>query len=167
MRRLLHNRIAFTLVELVVVIAIIGLMTATASIAIRQPLKLAELELFIEQFKAMDSVGRERARKGTALVLDIRLEDRSISLQSVRNGHIQQQILIPPSVKLSAFHGLSSNSQSGSGGQLRFTRFGTSPTYGFAITAGEANVRYLIIFGLTGQCEVLESLAELNSLLRV
>ncbi|MEO1619008.1 MAG: hypothetical protein AAFV88_24365 [Planctomycetota bacterium] len=148
-------------------VAILGALTAVAALSVRQPLKRAELELFVEQLKAMDANAREHASRGETLSLELDLLESSFALvNDVRKTRVSE-ISIPPSVQIGTLEGFKKIRSRDQAWSVRLSEFGTSSTYGFSLGLADRTQRWIVFLGLTGQPYSFESRDPFDSILRV
>ena len=93
-------RAAFTLIELVVVLTILGLAASIVTIRFAGPLREARVRAAIEQWRATDQVARLASRSGGVTVTLKKIANRTqISIQSDA-GHILRRWLVDAPLRI-------------------------------------------------------------------
>ena len=101
------TRSAFTLIELVVVLTILGLAASIVTIRFAGPLREARVRAAIEQWRATDQVARLASRSGRVTVTLKKLANRTqITVQS-DSGHVLRRwpVDAPLSIEIASLKG--------------------------------------------------------------
>lgn len=145
---------AFTLIEMIVVMTIIGLLTGMAVMKFREPYLAANFETTIRRIAALDDLSRNHAARGEAgTQLTIDLENGFVrgtggSVLQLNSKFEIERVLLANGTKTNGevVIPISSNGQ--------------SPTYGLHMTgAGDREV-WLVFLGLAGQLVRLDGAGE-------
>lgn len=159
------TRNGFTLIELMVVVAIIGLITATVIVRFSGSLRRARLEWAIGRFVATESgLRNQTARHARGGRLSLELGTRE--LRRAFGGRKQEATTIDlgSGVEVRTFL---SKTRDVSSGQVvvDYTEQGTTETFAVEIETPGEESRWLVFAGLTGQITRLEEERDVEKLL--
>ena len=143
----------FTLIELMVVIAILGLVSSVALLGVRTPLAKARFANEVEQIIAMDAQARALATKGKNARVLFGVRDNSITLEGESTGR---------RIQLSANHQLRSvqsgvaTGANGNRVEIRYGAGGTSQSYAINLSMNRGRSKWLVVMGLSGESYLLD-----------
>lgn len=159
---------AFTLIEMIVVLAIMGMLAAVVVVSLRGPLQAGRLQSACEQIVMVDRQLRQRNVKNdrplemtidlkTSELKTIDLEGSDTLARSVKFGH---------SIRIDRF--VSADRQADYGlVSVRYGKQGQSPTYAVRISSGSGLHQWLLFAGLTGKVYWIENEEEIQSTIRL
>ncbi len=145
-------RPAFSMVELIVVLVLLGLMAATITLRLHSPLYLARINDFKESMAAYDRLTRRICLEQDRPVrLWVDLSEGRIERRSADGGNeLGTALQLPHGLKLIALRVGRDEIVAGRY-VIPFSRRGLCTTYGLCIEAREGDRHWLVISGLTGQ----------------
>jgi type II secretion system protein H len=145
------GRTGFTLVELLVVLTLVGLVSATAAVRLSGVTQKARLERSIEILIAADrSLRNYSAKHGRPACLRLNLDAGRVQKVFGKREEGTVSIDLGSGIRLKRL--LSSDRSVSSGqAQVVFSCCGTSPTYALEVEGANNTTVYLLIAGLTGQ----------------
>ena len=149
---LVLSRYAFTLIELVVVLALTALLAGSALMMVNQPLSQAAREQALSEFRFLDALGRDRGQQATGVMLGIDPQTQTTTLYSRNEGVVLGTCNFPRSWRLVSVLG-AERSGSGTFG-VAYDTFGTSPSYALQFRDKNNDDHYWLVVGLTGQIHV-------------
>lgn len=155
-------RSAFTLAELLMVVAISAVVAAASVSMVRLPLQQAQRSNFLDRIQTFDALLRDRARLGSPALLVVSPADNQIV------GEAGDQILVASPEGANQILEIASN-QSGERRKLRieFDRFGTSSSYAVRVGILGSQSTWVYCVGMTGEFLMNLNDAEISSLLKV
>ncbi len=144
---------AFTLLEIMVVVAILAIVSASAVLAVRQPLADTQHELTVSKLRWLDSLVRGRAERfgQAALEIDAQLGSASVSTGMDRSGRraVDHRMVVDQPTHIHTVLGHNEKSNEGVY-RIVYNRFGRCSSY--AIELGDKHSsQWLLVLGLTGQ----------------
>jgi prepilin-type N-terminal cleavage/methylation domain-containing protein len=158
-----HNLAAFTLIEMMIVVVILGLLTTAAVLSFARPLREARLRDAIEQIRAADADARRAAKHfNKDVTLTIRLEDRVIERREAGVGGATARTALPNSVRLEEVR--IGTSTAFDDALLEVSPMGLSPTWAVKIASDDRS-QWLVFAGMSGQMAVLNDESRMAQLL--
>ena len=157
------SRDGFTLVELLAVIVLLSLITATAALAVRLPMLKAQREHSLAQLQSLDALARDRSRRGQAVRLEIDTEQKTARLLDAKNREWAAPTLL-------GIHGdkvriVGVDGRGDSKTLIEFDQFGTSLSYAVQIGQNADDSKWLLFLGVTGQSYVLENRSVVDAII--
>ena len=153
---------AFTLIELMIAIAILATLTAAAVLSFAAPLREAQFREAIDVIRCADADARTDARHFDRPVrLVLRPEQRVIERCDVRSGAVIARIHLPASVGIDELRINGQRSLDTAG--IAVSELGLSPTYAVRLVCGDRK-QWLGFAGLSGQMTLLNNDAELATI---
>jgi prepilin-type N-terminal cleavage/methylation domain-containing protein len=159
-----HVRSAFTLLELIVVLAIGAMLTGVAVWSLRGPLRAATLAAALEQLESFDQVVRSHARRtGRSAELTINLTAGTLTAVEPQPGQPTRRLAIGPGLKIDR---VAWADRRFSNGQVvvAVSAHGTSRTYALRVRGAEKS-QWILFAGVTGQSVRVSDDKELEQLL--
>lgn len=158
---------AFTLLEIMVVVAILAIVSASAVLAVRQPLANTQHELTVSKLRWLDSLARGRAERfgDATLEIDAQLGSASVSSGMDRSGRraADHSMAIDQPSHILAVLGHDEKSTEGVY-RIVYNRLGGCSTY--AIEIGDKHSsRWLLVLGLTGQTYNFDDRGKVNAII--
>lgn len=147
-----HNR-AFTLLELVVVLALLAIVTTAVTMSLRQPLQNARLQRALASLEDADHRARVEARKwSTAVELRITStgEVRQTALHAADAALSERVVALDGGLRIDRFLTASADSDEGEL-VVRISPTGQSDTYAIRLRAGDQRQAWLLVVGASGQ----------------
>ncbi len=162
-----HDRIAFTLIELVVVMVILGILAALVANSLSGVVARQQLSRAAQTIEMFDAKARREARRRrlpTEALID-RTRGRLTIDRIGRgdNGSPESTYRLPRQVKIKEVR-MRRQGVVGTQVEIDINRFGQSPTYAVELQRGETS-RWLVVLGLTGQVISLDSEGEADAIL--
>ena len=164
-----HRRPAFTLIELSVVLALMGLMLAVAAVSFKDPYRRAQSQYAVEQVVHADRRLRDHARRfGRSAELTIDLErglihatEQTAERRSDK-GPLALRFASPVDRVVLGRRHIDYGRAS-----IHFSTSGRSKTYALRLRGADRVSRWLLFAGETGQVTVSEHEKEINDLFQV
>ena len=160
------DRPAFTLIELIVVIAILGLLTAIASLSLGGVMDRYQLSRAAETIEAFDGRARRSARLSReALDAIIRRSNRElvVKLPSHSPGNPMASYRLPRSVEINDVK-IGRQAITARDVTLNINDQGRSESYALQLRRGKM-IRWLVVLGISGQVIPVDSEEEADALL--
>lgn len=151
------RRAAFTLLEMMAVIAILAVISVSAMLAVRRPIANARQQLVLARIQWLDGIARDRAARWGRAILSIDVEHGTIAVRSgndTASAVTQYAFEVHPSVQVDTVICNHANSN-GNVYRINYDRFGHCPTYGVQLSA-RSNRKWILMLGLTGQAYELD-----------
>lgn len=150
---------AFTLIELVVVMVLIGIMTAMAVLSLGGTMDRYRLTQATETFQTFDARARRQARSARRTIeATIEKDKRRLVI-----AQPSKQFRLPDSVEIKTVR-ISQQAVPRTKVKLRFDSAGHSPTYAVEFRKGKLS-KWLVILGTSGQTIAMDNVGEVNALL--
>jgi prepilin-type N-terminal cleavage/methylation domain-containing protein len=146
------NRLAFTLIEMMVVLVILSLVATLVTINYREPVNRVRLESAFETVERLDQRVR-RWCKTNNTPARIRVDlDRSVFTAEDMNGRALPipEASIPNGMRLKELRIMGEN-RFGRDTLIYYTSRGTTSTWAFSVAYSGNRERYRLIIGATGQ----------------
>jgi prepilin-type N-terminal cleavage/methylation domain-containing protein len=156
----IDSRSAFTLLELIAVLVLLGLISTIATIVVTGHLEKAELGRITQLLAASDRKERDASRQ--SFVPGGLYYDRSKQRFYFKNS--ARTIEMGNSVKIAELVVIGPTTESGS---ILFTQNGQSQTYAIRLQSRRGAAIWLLVAGLTGQVRLSENTDEIRSVLRM
>ena len=160
------QRAAFTLIELMVVVVILGLITALASLSLGGVMDRYQLGRAAETLEAFDSQGRRDASRSREAVLAIiRRGTNELVLRNAveRSSRARAQYRLPRNVEIGDIR-MPRKSLTARDVTFTLSDRGRSPTYAVELRRG-AMSRWIVILGISGQVIPMQSEDEVDAIL--
>ncbi|WP_436717719.1 prepilin-type N-terminal cleavage/methylation domain-containing protein [Roseiconus lacunae] len=157
-------RQAFTLVEVLAVIAIISLLGSFAVLGVSYPLQRSQVKTFLAQLKSADAMSRARSKLGEPirLTLDAGRGTASVIKQGSSVPVFATQL--PRGVAIQRVVGLSQSKHSS--WDVEYSFIGTSSTYALHVGPGDETGAWLLVLGLTGQSYIFNDRSAIDEVFR-
>ncbi len=162
MVRVTDVRRGFTLVEMLVVLVLVGLLSGTAAVMVRQPLSRARRQFAISQLQLLDLTARERSRQGKWVRLTFDLKEQRVELRDER-GESRGQPLVLKRKEEQIHRILGAEKNADDTFSITFDRYGMSPTYAVGVGASEPD--WLLVLGVTGQTYLFKDANEIQTII--
>lgn len=157
---------AFTLLELLVVLAIMGLLAAVAVIRLQGPLRDARMDDVVQRIAFTDGQVRfysQRFACPTRLVYD--LDENSVYAESDMSDGVRHfHFALPDTLRVARVRTVRGDSGRGKT-TIEVTSDGHTPTYAVRLDSSDQRTRWLLFAGLTGQVIRLKAEADVQELL--
>ena len=157
---------AFTLIEVLVVLVIIGLLAAVATVRLQEPLQNARLGNVIQRIAFTDGQVRSHAQRfarRARLVYD--LEKNLVYAESeAASGAAHLRFELPGSVQLDQVR-LHRSGSVGRKATIEVTPQGQTPSYAVKLGAGDRAGLWLFFSGVTGQVTQVDRESDVEELL--
>ncbi|MGI9470654.1 MAG: pilus assembly FimT family protein [Rubripirellula sp.] len=158
-----RRRTAFTLLEVVVVMVIIGILSTLAVMSLSGTMDRYRLDRAIETVELFDARARRQASNRRAPVdATIHLQRNRLQIES-SNGPAARVFSLPGGVEIASVR-LSRKSVVGSELDLRYNQDGISPSYAVELKRGKHS-RWLVVLGVSGQIVQLDGEREIDDIL--
>jgi len=160
-----RNHRGFTLVELLVVIALIGLLAGLTMTRMGSVTHRARLQAEVERLAALDGALRSHAaRHAAACRLKLDLDAGEIERVSGGEDRIARTLALSGAVRLSRF--LSATRDTGHGTiHVDYSPQGTSESFALQLQVGDGESRWLLFAGVTGQITEWEEQRDVERIL--
>jgi prepilin-type N-terminal cleavage/methylation domain-containing protein len=159
-RRRLHR--AFTLVEQIVVIAVIGLLAAAVAMSFSAPVAKLRAQDAVQTVRMLDEGARMQARRsGKAVQIVIDLSDRTLARRDAA-GETVFQAQFPSGVEVDRFRSRAKDISSGEA-VVTCAPLGLTRTYAVHVR-GPGLDQWLLFAGLSGEATLINDEATLDSI---
>ena len=159
---------AFTLLELLVVLTIMGLLAAVAVVRLQGPLHAARAGDVAGRIAFTDGQVRSHSRRfarPSRLVYD--LDENSAYAESDTPGGVRQyHFALPDTVRLAAVRMARGDVERGKA-TIEVTSDGHTPTYAVRLDSDDRHGQWLLFSGLTGQVTKLKAQADVQELFQL
>lgn len=146
----------FTLIELVVSLAILSILSLLVFARSSQQVQRARMSQFVEQIQMADSLARIAARRGNdSVLLDFQPRLRRIEKRSDANRRQDRVYEVPNVVReMRVRTDSEKHNWSASPTQIEYGSLGHSSNYAIRLTMRGGTVRYVAVVGASGQTVV-------------
>ena len=166
MRRALRR--AFTLIELMGVLLLIGLLVAAVSVSLGSADRTARMEDVVEQVVQADRLARaeaKRAGRGNRIVYSLRESRIQREGVSANARHVADGVTLPPGysvgeVRVSARRGVFGEQR------VLVSSGGASEAYAVRVDGPEERRKWVYFAGLTGEAVVIDDAREIEAMFR-
>ena len=160
-----RRSIGFTLIEVVAVIAIMGLLVVAVSIHVPNWFSSAGLNSVIDQLVYLDRLARERAkRSGEPVVLVFDLESGEWRREQQKGSTVRaHRFQLPRGYSVEQVQTVYEHVESGEA-MISCSVRGHTPTYALLLTGPSDRRRWMVVMGITGQAVELDHDQEVNDL---
>ena len=162
-----QGRLAFTLIELVFVIVIMGVLATLAVLSTAGMMDRYKLSRAAETIEMFDARARRDARASHQPILAIiqRNQQRLVigNPGDAASRPTAAQYRLPRSVEITEIR-MRRRVTAGGNFEIRFNREGSSPTYAVRLERGNMS-RWLVVLGVSGQVVVLENEGEVDEIM--
>jgi prepilin-type N-terminal cleavage/methylation domain-containing protein len=160
------KRSAFTLIELMAVLAIMSMLVAVAAVSLKGVCRAARIQHAIEQFLAFDHRVREHATlHGTRGTITIDLDKNTVASMSRDTSGRPVTIELPLGGAARIDHVRVGRRAIDYGrATITVTDRGATPTYAARLCGVDGSTRWLLFAGLTGQTTEFNNDTELDKL---
>jgi type II secretory pathway pseudopilin PulG len=157
-----HSK-AFTLVEVLIVLALTMLVFTTVSISFRSPRQQMDLEAAVARIRSLDQIARIEARRHGRARLTIDWEAGTLSVRALRP---EEKLLATHSFARGVAHVDPTGNRTGGPRVVDYDGDGRSPTFGLGLgsTAPEAH-RWVVVAGDSGQITSFTTRETLDAIL--
>ena len=152
------NRSAFTMLELIVVMVLLGLVSAIAMVSVVGHIEQSELARIAQQIANADRKEREATRL-SPFPGGLAYEPSKQRLQYLSSG---QRIEMASRVKIAEFVAMRNGPGSG---DVLFNQSGQSQTYAIRLQSQRGATQWILIVGMTGQVIVSDHTEQVRALL--
>lgn len=154
----------FTLIELVVSLAILSVLSLLVFARSSQQVQAARVSQFVEQLRMLDSLARVSARRSNESVsLNFQPRQRRIEKRSAEKRAREQIYTVPTAVREMRVRTTGRN-WSASPTEIPFGLLGRSSNYAIRLTLRSGTVRYVAIVGASGQALVTSDESAVDAL---
>ncbi len=153
---------AFTLLEIIVTITILGLVVSLVAVNYRQPIANARLQQIFEQIDSLDRRVRLWCKTNNSRA-QIKIDlDRGVFAAEKEDGEKLpvSETRIPEGFTLIELRIMGKN-RFGRDTKIPYTTDGTAPLWAYSITGGSVTETWRMLIGATGQSKTLKSEDEL------
>lgn len=163
------HRPGFTLIEILVVVALVSLLSAAAALTVRQPLGKAKRDLAVANMRSLDRLARTRSIRGQRVQVVFDTVTGTAKLIGDNGSRLAPPVNL--NVGSRAFRLLMwENASGGRSGEdkvggtfVGYGPFGTSPS--FAVQVGADEDPWLLVLGMTGQCYTFNAEEKVRAIL--
>ncbi|MEM7557549.1 MAG: prepilin-type N-terminal cleavage/methylation domain-containing protein [Planctomycetota bacterium] len=158
---------AFSLIELVVVIAILATLTGIASMSLRGHLQNSNRERCFQKLQSADSLARIQARQMNVSDVRLRFENDHVELltKDSRGSRSERKFPMLAGTRLEMFDFVGDLARGMSQDEIRLNRRGRSASYALKVDSG-ASPFWFVVLGGSGQCLQLATQEQVEELLR-
>ncbi len=160
------QRAGFTLIELIVVILILGMLTAMASLSLGGVMDRYQLGRAAETLEAFDAQARReaaRSREGVSAILRRGTNELILRNAAERPLRARSQYRMPRKVEIGEIR-MQRKALSARDVTIMVSDRGRSPTYAVELRRG-AMSRWIVILGISGQVIPVQSEDEVDAIL--
>ncbi len=158
---------AFSLIELVVVMAILATLTGIASISLRGHLQNSNRSRCFQKLQSADRLARRQARIGGVREVRLKMESDHVQLltKDSRGRRSDRTFPLPEGAGLEMFAVVGDLARGLSQDEIRLNRQGRSASYALKVDCG-ATPFWFVALGGSGQCLQLITEEQVEELLR-
>ncbi|TWT82576.1 hypothetical protein CA13_40390 [Planctomycetes bacterium CA13] len=159
-RALLFGRLAFTLLELMVVIVLLVIVSGIGLLSIQSSMTLAARQRVISQIIALDNQERAAARRSPR-------QGRLVqsSAEQIQFELAQRTVQMPSGMRINRLLMLTDRANFASVSEVTFVSSGQSPTYAVEIVDARGMRSWIILLGISGQAFSIDNENEMTALL--
>jgi prepilin-type N-terminal cleavage/methylation domain-containing protein len=158
-----HSRRAFTLVETMVAVIILGVLATAVAWSFRAPLRRARMSEAIEQVKYLDASSRDFARRfGRAVEIVFDLSEGTLERREGRRTEASFRTGIAGPFRIEAVRTRAHNEEYGEA-SIAVSPLGLSETYAVKLVGPEAQ-RWVVVTGLAGEILTLADDAQVEAI---
>jgi prepilin-type N-terminal cleavage/methylation domain-containing protein len=154
---------AFTLIETMLVIALLGVLAMAAVVKLWEPLRSSRSEDVLRRLQAADETTRQSSRRSNGVAVVVYDLDRGLLLRTGSAGGEGDIVMrLPEGYRLETVR--LAGRTSASGDVAIEYRDGRSPSYAVEVVGPDRSSRWLVFAGLTGQLTRLTDEREVEAL---
>ena len=158
------NRRAFTLIEMIVVIVLIGLLTAAVVMSFARPVEKVRAKDAVEMVRSLDESARAQARRsGDSVQIVIDLSARTLARRGA-GGKVVFEAALPNGFEIDRFRSGVDDIASAEA-VVSCSALGLTRTYAVHLSGPGLN-EWLLFAGLSGEVTVVKDEATLESIFR-
>ena len=163
-RRTSIPRRAFTLIEIIVVVLVLGLLTTLAAWSYSGPLRRAQFDEAVEQIRYLDATTRQLARdSGRPVTIALDIDTSAVSRhEQARGAPTVYRAPLAPGARIERVR-TAAQDRTGGTAQIEVSPLGLSPSYA-VLVAGPKWRRWVFISGLGAQVRVISDDSEIASI---
>ena len=163
-RRPPNPRRAFTLIEIMVVVLVLGLLTTLAAWSFSGPLRRAQLDEAVEQLRYLDATTRQLARdSGRPVTIAIDIDTSAVSRhEQARDGPAVYRAPLAAGARIERVR-TTTQDRTGGTAQIEVSPLGLSPSYAVLVT-GPKWRRWVFVSGLGAQVGVISDDSQVASI---
>ena len=156
------RRVAFTLVEMTVVVLLIAVLAATVVLSFARPIENLRAQDAVEMVRALDESARTQARRsGETVEIIFDLSARTL-LRRTRAGDVIFEAALPSGCEIDRFRSEQDDASVGEA-VVACSPMGLTRSYAIHLT-GPRMDQWLLFAGLSGQATVIKDEATLDSI---
>ena len=156
-------RTAFTLIELMAVIVLMALLSATATLMVRAPLAKAKQDQAIAQIRFLDATARDRARQGEQVRLEFDLQASVATLIDGQGEEIVNRVALSDKPYQVMIMGAEKTDDSHR--WVCYDQFGKSRSFAAQIGDQSSTNGWLMVLGMTGQTYMLNEKGAVHAII--
>lgn len=145
-----RRQAAFSLIEMIVVLAIISIISVSAALSLRQPLQQARIQRALGSLETADRRARQAAiQSSTNVTLTFDTDKGTVSVTGQGLDTDRRPLELDGGIRIDRFE----TRQRPADGKFAtsISPFGQSETYAIRLRTGEDSREWLVIIGATGQ----------------
>ena len=154
----------FTLVELMIVLVVMALLSASAVTMVRQPLANARRQQSISRVRSLDALARERARQESKVRLVFDPQRNTARLIDAQDREIGSPLQLLGNDRFLSL--LGTKNGSGPSRSVGYGRFGTSASFAVQLGSEPRQSEWLLVLGMTGQSYVINDEETVRAILK-
>lgn len=158
-----HNRLAFSLIELLAVIVIMGVLASTVSVAASGLLANQSIQSDLERFRTLDASARSLAKSGEPGKLLFDLRKNSVVYRPEDNSHLENEFQLDREFRSDLDSIVTPGYSRSVSNGIAFNDIGISPTYAVLFKHHRKQVA-LMFAGGTGYSEILKDVHDVPRL---
>lgn len=150
-----HGRSGFTLIELIVVVAIMALLYASAAMMVRQPLEHSRWGHVVAQLEALDESARLRSRRSGPHSLVFDQANGRVTIQDRSGVEVGPALVLPTGLAITSVVTPERSQAENLGARrqtvVQFDRYGVASSYAVRVKSTETSRPWLVVTGMVGQ----------------